>query len=367
MRLISTTTLVVALALAVSTPDVYAQRRSQDPRALTDAGVAALKDGRFGDALDAFTQASKLVPADPNLTFAAGVAAFRLGHFDDAETWFMKTLKLDPRSTDVSQWLGETQHQEGHVKDAIATYEAALKRDPNAHDIETRLGEWRREGQIEDRFYESRGAHFSVRFEGPADDALARRVVERLEAAYWRIGAALTAYPQQPITVVLYTTEQFRDITRSPTWAGGSYDGRIHVPIRGAADQSEDLDRILGHEFVHAVVAMIGGRAVPAWLNEGLAVAFEPGGREGAEKVLARNSARPLLKTLHNGYGRLSSTDATVAYALGASAVGRMIDLRGAPAIVALLQDLREGTPFATAFQQRIFMSYDDFQAMVAR
>ena len=36
MRLISTTTLVVALALAVSTPDVYAQRRSQDPRALTE-------------------------------------------------------------------------------------------------------------------------------------------------------------------------------------------------------------------------------------------------------------------------------------------------------------------------------------------
>ena len=367
MRLMPTTVLVAALSVVVSAPGAHAQRRSQDPRALADQGVAALKEERFGDALDAFTQASKIVPTDPNLAFAAGVAAFRLGHFDDAESWFEKTLKLDPRSTDASSWLGETQHRQGHVKDAIATYEAALKRDPNAHELEERLTDWRREGQIEDRFYQSRGAHFSVLFEGPADDALARRVVDGLEAAYWRIGAALTAYPQQPITVVLYTTEQFRDITRSPTWAGGSYDGRIHVPIRGAADQSDDLDRILGHEFVHAVVAMIGGRAVPAWLNEGLAVAFEPGGREGAEKVLARYSARPPLKTLHNGYGRLSSTDASVAYALGAHAVGRMLDLRGAPAIVALLQDLREGTPFATAFQQRIFMSYDDFQSMIAR
>jgi hypothetical protein len=44
-----------------------------------------------------------------------------------------------------------------------------------------------------------------------------------------------------------------------------------------------------------------------------------------------------------------------------------MLDLRGAPAVVALLQDLAHGAEFAPAFQQRIFMRYEDFETLVAR
>lgn len=44
-----------------------------------------------------------------------------------------------------------------------------------------------------------------------------------------------------------------------------------------------------------------------------------------------------------------------------------MLQLRGAPAVVTLLQDIGRGIPFASAFQQRIAMRYDDFQLMVAR
>jgi hypothetical protein len=44
-----------------------------------------------------------------------------------------------------------------------------------------------------------------------------------------------------------------------------------------------------------------------------------------------------------------------------------MIELRGAPAVVQLLQDLARGGEFAAAFQQRISMRYEDFQLMVAR
>jgi hypothetical protein len=44
-----------------------------------------------------------------------------------------------------------------------------------------------------------------------------------------------------------------------------------------------------------------------------------------------------------------------------------MLDLRGAPAVVQLLQDLARGGDFVAAFQQRISMRYEDFQLMVAR
>jgi len=163
----------------------------------------------------------------------------------------------------------------GRLKEAIEVYEAALKQAPGASEIEAQLSEWKKEASRQSRSYETRGAHFAVRFEGPGDELLARRAVERLESEYWRIGQTLTAYPPNPITVVLYTQQEFRDITRMPSWTAAAYDGRIHVPMRGALEQTEELDRVLGHEFVHAVVFMLGGRNVPMWLNEGLAAHLE--------------------------------------------------------------------------------------------
>ena len=355
-------TLIVALPAAL-----FAQRPARDVEALANQGAAALEEKRFGDAMEAFSAAAKLAPRDASLAFGVGIAAFMLGQNDEAEAWFERSLKLDSGFVGSSIWLGELQYREGRIKEAIATYEAAMKRSPNVRELETRLAGWRKETALQDTFYESRGAHFSVLFEGPADEALARRIVERLEAAYWRVGSALTAYPAKPISVVLYTTEQFRDITRLPEWTAAAYDGRIRVPVRGALEQSDRLDRVLAHEFVHAVVATLGGRNVPVWLNEGLATVFEPGGVETAERVLARTSARPALQELHDSFFGLSGADAAVAYSFSAVAVQRMIELRGAPAVVQLLQDLSRGARFVDAFQQRISMRYEDFQLMVAR
>jgi len=233
--------------------------------------------------------------------------------------------------------------------------------------LELRLTDWRKEAQLQGRFYESRGAHFVVLFEGPADEALARRIVERLEQAYWRIGGVLTAYPSKPIAVVLYTTEQFRDITRLPAWTAAAYDGRIRVPIKGALADMDQLDRVLSHEFVHAVVATLGGRNVPVWFNEGLAVALEGSDEGHDDALLGRVRTRPALQELHGSFLGLSGDGARVAYAMSAHAVRRMIALRGPYAAVGLLQDLGRGAEFAGAFQQHFAMRYDDFQAMVAR
>ena len=51
----------VALALLVCSAVVVAQR-SSDPGTFIERGATALKEQRFGDALDAFTAASKLLP-----------------------------------------------------------------------------------------------------------------------------------------------------------------------------------------------------------------------------------------------------------------------------------------------------------------
>ena len=56
------------------------------------------------------------------------------------------------------------------------------------------------------------------------------------------------------MTAILYTQQQFRDITKSPSWAAAAYDGRIRIPVLGALKNPAELDRIVTHEYVHAVV-----------------------------------------------------------------------------------------------------------------
>ena len=360
--------LAASLVFACAMPSM-AQRGAKDPQTLAKEGAAALDERRFDDALTAFTAAAAQLPNDANLAMGAGFAAFMLGRSGDAETWFVRALKLQPNLTQASIVLGELQHRSGRLDEAIATYETALKLAPKGDtgQLEDRLAAWRKEQQLVGRFSRSQGTHFTVLFEGPADEFLARRIVDYLESAYRRVGESLSAYPTQSITVVLYTTQQFQDITRMPAWTAASYDGRIHVPVRGALQQTEQLDRVLTHEFVHAIVAAIGGPTVPVWVNEGLATALEPGGAEQSDAVLAAVSVRPPLQQLHGSFSGLNGAQAQLAYAYSAYAVRRIIQLRGANAMVGLLRDVARGVDFRTAFGKHVAMRYEDFDAMVLR
>jgi tetratricopeptide (TPR) repeat protein len=354
-------TACVALVL-LSAPVDAAQR---GPASEAAAGWEAIKEQRFGDALEAFTAAAGPDRSDPSACTGAGFAAFMLGQDAEARGWLERALSLAPGNTDASMLLGELHHRAGRVTEAIATYESALEYAPDEAVFNEKLERWRKDATSRAGAYESRGAHFSVLFKGPADETTARRAVEMLEEAYWRVGAALATYPARTLSVVLYTEEEFRDVTLSPAWSAGSYDGTIRIPTRGALKRPEELQRILAHEFVHAVVATIGGRRVPAWLNEGLASMLEPGGGPDEDTIDA-GPGRSLAE-LEQSFAGFSSQDAHYAYATSARAVRRAVQLRGMSAIVALLEDIRRGVPFEAAFFQRISMRYQDFQAMVGR
>jgi tetratricopeptide (TPR) repeat protein len=360
--LIAPTLLVLAVSVTAAEP-----RAARDPIALAREGAAAIEDRRFGEALEAFTEAAAMRPGNASLCFGAGVAAFMLGRNDVAQTRFECALALDPSYLPPAVWLGELHYRAGRLHDAISIYETARQRYPGGRELQQRLVAWRKEQELQSRFGEARTAHFTALFEAPADEPLARQVVERLEAAYWRIGVALGAYPPRPITVVLYTREQFADITRLSAWSAAAYDGRIRVPLGGALEQPKELDRVLSHEFVHAMVAILGGRTVPAWVNEGLATVLEPGDPSDMEATPVRTNVRPELSKLHRSFVGLSARDAEIAYASAARAVRRLIEQGGVAALVALLGDLARGAQFASAFQQRIAMRYEDFAALVAR
>ena len=306
-------------------------------------------------------------PRDASLCFGAGVAAFMLGRDDEAQARFECALALKPDFVPSAIWLGDLHYRAGRLEEAISTYEIVQRRAPGRADLQRQLDDWRREYELQRRFFDVHTEHFTALFEAAADEPVARKVVERLEAAYSRIGDTLGTYPARPITVVLYTREQFRDITRIAAWSAAAYDGRIRVPLGDALSQPEELDRVLSHEFVHALVAALGGRAVPTWIHEGLATVLEPAGSQHVEAALALPGAQPSLSALHGSFTGFSPRDAELAYAASARAVRLLIEQHGVIAVVALLEDLSRGTPFAEAFRQRIAMPYADFAALAAR
>jgi hypothetical protein len=255
-------------------------------------------------------------------------------------------------------------HRSGDLQGAIRTYEKAVAAAPNDERNADVLERWRREAALHDRMQQSLNERFTVRFEGPEEAGLATRVLAALDRVYWRLGEALGAFPDRPVTVVLYTTEQFRDITRSPPWAAAAYDGTIRVPIRGALGKEAELDRVLSHEYVHALVRVLAARNVPTWLNEGVATAFEADDvLTWAQERVRRAGTALTFDVLGTSFGRFSGDQAQLAYATSALAVRRMVDEVGGVALANLLRDLGAGLDFATAFAHRVQRPFAEWSA----
>jgi tetratricopeptide (TPR) repeat protein len=332
----------------------------QPPREAWDA----LDAGRLQDASDRFDDLVRQLPRDPFIHLGAGITAHRLGRRPKARAALEEALRIAPDLTPAALLLGDILSRDGDLHEAIVLYESLLVLQPGDPIVIERLERWRAERALHEQFRQSASPNFTVLFEGPAEEALAERALELLEAAFWRIGASLGVYPTQAITLVLYTGQQFRDVTRSPAWAAGLFDGRIRIPVREALKNEDEFARVLAHEFTHALVHGIApGRGVPYWLHEGLATIFE---REQStwsrDQIMEAGRVLPLA-SLAESFRGLPEGDLSLGYAVSALATEALLHRAGAPSVVALLQDLANGEDFRAAFAHRILIPFDEFAA----
>jgi tetratricopeptide (TPR) repeat protein len=358
---------VVLLALVAAFGTAVPAGAQSDPRSalLERAGWDAVAAGQTDVAAEAFRQALTTDPRNAQLHLGIATVAFLQHRDDEARSAVEKALAIDPKLTRAQSLLGRILYRSGDLPGAIRLFETVTSEAPDDAEVRSTLDRWRREFDLQQRMRQQVGDHFAVSFEGPAEEALAEKAIESLNRAYWRIGAVLNVYPNTSIPVVLYTTQQFRDITRSPEWAAGAYDGTIRVPMRGALDEDKELDRVLSHEFVHALVRTLSTAAVPTWLNEGLATALESDDLGWAEQRVAQS--KPVrLSVLATSFGRFTGGQAQLAYATSALAVRRMLREAGGFAVANLINDLGEGVDFDRAFAHRMQRSFEDFQASEA-
>jgi Tetratricopeptide repeat len=332
------------LSLAiVALPSLAASGQSSGSRA-AEAGWSALDDGDGEKAAAAFTRALAEQPRDAMLLLGAGAAQHLLGRDTGAREFLRRAVELEPRLTPASLLLGQIAYDLGDVAEAIRTYEAALAHAPRHRTLRERLDVWRNESNK--MTYTS--GPYTIMFEGHAEERLAAHATQVLDAAYWRIGKSIGAYPSVPITVILYTEQEFHDVTGAPEWSDGSFDTRIRIPVRGALRTVARFDRVLTHELAHAMIASLAARGVPAWLHEGLAVNLEPGDVDGAELRLKTIRTFVPLGYLESGFSRFNDAQARIAYDVSAVAA-RALMARLGPRVALLLGELGRGTEFAQA------------------
>lgn len=325
------------------------------------AGWDALATGQARVAADAFRQAIDADPKNATAWLGAGMAAALERRDTDARAALERALEIDGRLTRARMLLGQVLYRSGDLNGAIREYETIIAAGHDEPAVQATLDRWRREAELHDRMQQSVDAHFTVAFNGADDADLAAAALASLDRAYWRIGQLLETFPVNAIPVVLYTAEQFHDITRSPSWAAGAFDGSIRIPVRGALEQTAELDRVLAHEFTHALIRTLATRGVPAWLNEGLATALESADLAWADKRVGEAGALPLA-VLQNGFGRFTGGQAQLAYATSAVAARRLLQDAGGAGVANLLRDLGRGADFRQAFLHRIQRTFDDFQ-----
>ena len=333
---------------------------------LERAGWEAIEANRLPMATSIFAEAIALDPKNAALRYGAGIAAYLQRRDPDARRHFEQALVLDPKLTRARVQLAQVARRQGDVNGAIALLEAAAAELPRDAAVRETLDRWLRERELHDRMRLTVGDFFTVSFDGPQDAQLAAQALESLTRAYWRIGDVFGAFPDKSIPVVLYTREQFRDITRSPRWAAAAYDGIIRIPMRGAGENGDDLDRVLAHEFTHALIRSLATRNLPTWLNEGLASALESDDLGWATAIVGKAGRMPPLRRLATPFARFSDAEAALAYAASAVAARRLLDEAGGPAIANLLRDLGSGVPFEDAFAHRVQKSLADFEASLA-
>jgi hypothetical protein len=350
---------MLVAALAIAAP-AFAQA---DPSAalLERAGWDAVAAGQADVAAEAFRQAISADPRNARLQLGAATAALMLRRDDEAKRALDRALALDPKLARAESLMGQLLRRTGDLPAAIRVYEKLTAETPNDAEARATLERWRRELELQQKMQQAVGDHFAVSFEGPAEDPLAAKVLESLDRAYWRIGSVLQTYPTVTVPVVLYTTQQFSDVTRSPSWAAGSYDGTIRVPMRGALENEKEMDRVLAHEFTHALIHTLSATLIPTWLNEGLATALESDDIGWAERIVDKSGGVP-LNVLRSSFGRLTDAQAPLAYASSALAVRRMLLEAGGLAVANLVRDLGDGADFESAFTRRIQRPFDEFQ-----
>jgi tetratricopeptide (TPR) repeat protein len=324
-------------------------------RELMDMAKAAFESRDFDIAssyyMSVITSAPKMVAA--RIGYAASEAA--LGRDSMALSVVQDGLALDPDNARLREFLGDLRYREDRVEEALQEWKRSFDLAP-ADRLRDKILKGERELHASRDYDFAASAHFNLIYDGDIDLDLAAAVMDYLEEQYWKVTNAYRHGPPQPITVQLLPKRAFREVTQSPEWVGGLYDGKIRVPLGGLEVLTHRAKQVLVHELTHAVIHSKSRGNCPRWLHEGLAQRAE--------------SKRLTAKQQREISAELAAKDAAdwdesgFSYPMALSLTRHLESRRGFEGLVSLLDLLAEGRELDEALRH---LYGEDYKAVCRR
>jgi tetratricopeptide (TPR) repeat protein len=336
------------------------------------AGNFELSRDSSEEAIEQYRSALGLASKQPDLLLASLVSLayvhLRRSEYSAALAYLDRGRSVAPRSVVVAQLSGWAYYGLDRAEDAIEQWKAAQRAQPDP-EVAKLLDRAERDLEAESSFREGQTSHFIVHYEGSSTPQLASEILQTLEEHFRSIQSELRFTPEEPIAVVLYTQQTFRDVTRAPAWAEAKNDGRIRVPVQGLTSVSGQLSSVLKHELTHSFVRQKTQGRCPQWLNEGLAQWVE--GRRSdpsAQSLVAafEHHAYVPLRHLQDSWSSFSSEDAGFAYAWSLASVEEIIANSGMWGIERLLDTLAAGSAIEPALGVALQTNYADLERVTA-
>jgi tetratricopeptide (TPR) repeat protein len=307
-------------------------------------------------------------PENPLLLMNAAYLHLRRSEYKQALDYLERAQRVAPENPDVPKLAGWAYYGLNKLDQAVREWQRSLALRPDA-EVRAALDKALRDKQEEENYRENESSHFTLRYSGAAEPALAREILRALETHFSAIESELNYTPPEPIGVILYTQQAFADITRAPGWAGALNDGRIRVPVQGLTQLTPELSRVLKHELTHSFVRQKTRAAAPTWVQEGLAQWME-GKRSGGNaafllKICDAKQAMS-LGDLEGSWMRLPNEVAGYAYAWALANMEYIVQVNGMSDVERILERLAAGSTTEAALREVLHSDYNDLMQSTA-
>ncbi|AJE04851.1 peptidase MA family metallohydrolase [Geobacter pickeringii] len=315
-------------------------------------GHRLLDKKSYPEAAEQFDKASALFPDEPRYHLLKGIALTLAKNYLPAGYELERARSLGGETAEGLYFLGRIQYENGETDEALRYWEKAATLAPSDPSLEALLQRIRREQAVEAKMDRGHSSRFIVSYDSDVKPDIALAVLSALETIYNSVGTDFDYFPEARVPVILYTTRDYREVTRSPDWSGGLYDGKIRLPVRGLTEITPELRATLRHEFTHAVVRDLTKGNCPTWLNEGLAELQErlEYNTPLTELGRAAKEGRYLpFKTLEGSFSSLGPREVRLAYEQSYATVNFMVSTYGWYRVRAILTALGGGATIEAA------------------
>jgi len=315
---------------------------------------------QFEQADEYFIKAAELYPDEAAFALSRGLCNYYLKRYDIARHELEHARARQPDSPDILFYLGQVLYETDNRQEAIELWERALTLSPARAELIAVLKKARKETAVEDKMDRGNSPRFNMTYDPGVNTSFALAVLDVLENASNQVGAELGHFPEARVPVVIYKRDDYKDITNSPDWSGGAYDGTIRLPFGALSEVSPPLRAILFHEYAHVVVFDLTHGNCPVWLNEGIAETFGRGQFNSASTALKGPAID--VRRLEGSFTSLSSGDAARAYQQSYAMVNYLVTTYGWHRVKAILVNLGKGMSMSAAVAsalQDYSLSYD--------